>query len=312
MDYLNIINKRYTSNVFVNQPTDSVGALPIEITRTKQYSTEKPYISIVMPVHNQESIIARNIASIFCCTTEKLYELILILDSCSDATKQAILEFLTTAVIPPLLTSIVIIQSQTPLFETSCDNIGFLCSRGKYILEIQADMEMTEMGYNMKLLAPFKMFKHLVGVSGRCCHGLTYGNGVGKLGGLVEKPLDVKIDRNTFYISETCNRGPLMLDHKKVRELGYLDEKHYFLDNSDHDFFARAYAQKKWICGYMPIEFHAPLTNGTTRKPRDALNEQFYNYKKSTCTGRGFLHSYLQSRPAPRPIQMFPIREKEL
>jgi glycosyltransferase involved in cell wall biosynthesis len=309
MDYLKLIHCRYQSKLFVNEPIESEGSLPMKILHNTQYNTEKPYISIVMPVHNQETIIANNIASMFRHTTETFYELILIVDSCSDNTEQEITKILSSPIIPSLVTNILVIQSTTPLFETSCDNIGFLCSRGKYILEIQADMEMTEEGYNMKLLRPFKSFNNLVGVSGRCCHGLTYNDGVGKLGGLVEKPLSNTIDRNTFYISETCNRGPLMLDTKKVRELGYLDEKNYFLDNSDHDFFVRAYAQKHWICGYMPIEFHAPLSNGTTRKPRDPLNERFYTNKRNTCREHGFLQTYLQSRPSPRHIQAFPMQE---
>jgi hypothetical protein len=122
-------------------------------------------------------------------------------------------------------------------------------------------------------------------------------DGIGKLGVAVENPIHPSIDRRMFYIYETCNRGPLLLDREKLRELGYLDERNYFLDYSDHDLFARAYAYKQWICGYRPIEFSSPIANGTTRKERDALNTYWYTYRKSVCTGNGFLAEYIAKSP---------------
>jgi hypothetical protein len=63
-----------------------------------------------------------------------------------------------------------------------------------------------------------------------------------------------------------------------------------------------------WLCGYMPIEFTAPLSHGSTRKKRDEANERMYQFKLSTCIPEnGFLHKYLQSRPAPRPIRAVPL-----
>ncbi len=44
-----------------------------------------------------------------------------------------------------------------------------------------------------------------------------------------------------------------------------MDEENYFLDDSDHDLMARAYLEKKYICGYVPIDFKAPLCDGSTR-----------------------------------------------
>ena len=81
------------------------------------------------------------------------------------------------------------------------------------------------------------------------------------------------MDRNTFYTYETCNRGPLLLDRQKVKELGYLDAEHFFQDNSEHDLMARAYLTKGYICGYVPLDFSSPLAQGSTRKKRDAKNE---------------------------------------
>lgn len=95
--------------------------------------------------------------------------------------------------------------------------------------------------YNQKLIAPFTLNPAIIGLSARCTHDLLDGNGVGKLGRDVEQPFPADTPRNVYYIGETCNRGPLALDMKKVRMMGYLDEVNFFLDNSDHDLFARAY-----------------------------------------------------------------------
>jgi hypothetical protein len=193
------------------------------------------------------------------------------------------------------------LKSEIPLFETSADNIGFFCSQGKYCLEIQADMEMTDKGYNMRLLQPFLLDNNIIGISGRCCHDFKCSKGIGKLGAdILIKINDLPhVDINSYYIGETCNRGPLLLDREKLITMKYLDEVNYFLDNSDHDLFARAFVEKGWTCGYVPIDFFTLLENGTTRKKRDILNEMYYEKKKfETQNGKnGFLFKNINNIP---------------
>ena len=174
-------------------------------------------------------------------------------------------------------------NSYLPLFETKCDNIGFRCSTGIYCLEIQADMNMTEMGYNLQLTKPFHILDNVIAVSGRCAHNLYNGYGIGKLGERVENTLEeLNIERNLFYVFETCNRGPLLIHKAKLEELGFLDEENYFLDDSDHDLMIRAYLSKGYICGYVPIDFHAPLQLGSTRNTNryDGCNEYLVNKRE--------------------------------
>ena len=288
-----LLNNRYNTTNFVNHPNYEHG---IEIVQHKTFLNEKPFFSIVTPVYNQENIIIQNFKSILDNTTEKYYEIICILDSCSDNTETNVINFVNNMNVEyPLLVKIVILKSNIPLFETSADNLGFICSQGEYILEIQADMTMTQHGYNMKLLKPFTLNENIIGISGRCCHSFDGTNGIGKLGLDVTKQLSPNIDQNAYYIGETCNRGPLLLHNSKLKELGYLDEVNYFQDDSDHDLFARAYFFKNWICGYVPIEFCSPLEYGSTRKPRDYNNEKYYKIKKDTTQdgANGFLKHFL-------------------
>jgi hypothetical protein len=200
--------------------------------------------------------------------TEGFFELILILDFCLDKTEVTLLNYLDTlrTTRENLIQIRVFKNSEKPLFETKCDNLGFRESLGIYCLEIQADMEMTEQGYNLELEKPFKMFENIIAVSGRCAHNLFDGRGHGKLGEAVEQTLEtLGIQKNIFYSFETCNRGPLLLHRGKLEELGFLNETDFFLDNSDHDLMARAFLEKQYMCGYVPIEFSSPIQDGSTR-----------------------------------------------
>ena len=238
------------------------------------YNAGEVIYSIVTPIYNQENIIVKNLQSVIDNTLEN-FEIILILDFCFDKTEQNIINYLNTYnnTNKNLICIKIFKNTEKPLFETKCDNIGFKHSTGKYCLEIQADMEMTELGYNLHLTKPFNLLNNVIAVSGRCCHYLFNHDGFGKLGSNIEKKIEsLNVDKNKFYVMETCNRGPLLIDRTKLMELNYLDEDNYFLDDSDHDLFARAYLSKGYICGYVPIDFNAPLCNGSVR------NNLNYNY----------------------------------
>ena len=232
--------------------------------------SEKPLYSIVTPIYNQENIIVKNLKSII-EKTEGFFEILLILDFCFDKTEERLLNYLDSlhTIRENLIQLRVFKNSEKPLFETKCDNIGFRASIGAYCLEIQADMEMVEQGYNLELEKPFKMFENIIAVSGRCSHNLFDGRGFGKLGEAVEQTLEtLEIQRSVFYSFETCNRGPLLLHRGKLEELGFLNEIDFFLDNSDHDLMARAFLEKEYMCGYVPIEFRSPIQDGSTRNTK--------------------------------------------
>ena len=266
----------------------------------KIFNDDDIVYSIVTPVYNQENIIVEHIKSYIFNTLDN-FEIIIILDSCSDNTKDNLLDFISNFKnMNKNFIQIRILETLEPLFETKCDNIGFKISKGKFLLEIQADMKMTEKGYNIHLAKPFKLLDNVIAVSGRCAHNLYRGGGVGKLGKSIMTEISkLNVNKNTFYTYETCNRGPLLLDRKKVEELGYLDEQNYYLDNSDHDLMARAYIFKKYICGYVPIDFEADLKNGSTRKIKDERNIKKLKELKSKIDS-GHINKY---RKVWKPLQ---------
>tara|TARA_R110002074_G_scaffold65363_1_gene155431 strand:+ start:4680 stop:5540 length:861 start_codon:yes stop_codon:yes gene_type:complete len=269
--------------------------------------------SIVVPIYNQCDIIVNNLNS-YITNTINPFEIILILDYCWDDSEKNIITFLDNYEnINKDLMQIVIYKNEEPLFETKCDNIGFKASIGKYCLEIQADMEMTEHGYNLHLTKPFNILNTIIAVSGRCCHNLFTGGGVGKLGRSIEQPIEnLRVDKNIFYVYETCNRGPLLIDRSKLIELNYLNDDIYYLDDSDHDLMARAYLEKKYICGYVPINFNSPLSHGSTRNNK--CSDQHYN--NINITKKRILHQiYKENNKMPyyksiwknKPIEKYNI-----
>lgn len=243
--------------------------------------------SIIVPVYNQENIIYKNIESILKYTGGS-FELIIILDFCYDDTENILIKFFNNYnhANNNLYNVRIFKQPNTPIFEASCDNIGFIMSNGIYCLEIQADMEMTQQNYNIHLSKPFKKYNNVLAVSGRCAHNLfDRPGGIGKIGTLIEKSVsELNIDKNKFYTYETCNRGPLLFDRQKLKQLNYLDELNHHLHDDDHDIMIRGYLKYGYICGYVPIDFNSPLFNGSTRKNiinhNEIINKKYNKLRK--------------------------------
>ena len=297
-------HKNYYNGQLCNNPTPVDGQSEPQVILYKQYSNNTIEYSVVIPVFNQEEIIEQNILSVL-THMEGYFEIIIILDNCIDKTESILLNLFNNVNLTSLV-KVILIKQETPVFETTCDNIGFILSSGKYIVEIQADMEMTEYGFNTSLARPFKKYDDIIGISGRCTHIFGAPVGAGKLGELVSQPLSGDLDRNTLYMFGTCNRGPLVLDREKLKSMEFLDEQNYFLDNSDHDLFARSYYLKGWRCGYVPIEFNAPLKNGSTRKNINdsikELNKYVYDLKIKRGTG-GFEKTVHNRQQVPIEIR---------
>lgn len=244
-----------------------------ELVLHKEYNNQGPKFSIIIPIHNQGDFVSRQLESVLANTLGP-YEIITILDNCSDNSKESLLSRIESGPIPGNLSSITVFENQAGMFETSADNLGFAKARGEIVVEIQADMEILTTGYNLNLACPLIIYSDLIAVSGRCCHSInknSLGFNVGKIGRKVEAPHEVLQhydNYNAIFLSHSVNRGPLALVKKKITELGYLDEFHYCLGEDDHDLFLRAWKEKKWRTAFIPVEFHSPLDRGSTRRPR--------------------------------------------
>jgi len=291
-------SRYYKHGRLASDPEPYLGQSEPVVTYARRYKSSRFELSIVIPVYNQDAIIARTLKSVI-ANTSGLYELILVIDGCTDRSSEICVEVLNAIPMDSGLCQAVVITQSSPVFEAACDNIGFSVSDADFIIEIQADMQLHDPGYDGRLISALRKYPDLIGVSGRCSHPFHSVWGVGKLGEMIEHPLPDSIDRSKIYVSGTCNRGPLALRRSMLVELRFLDERNYYLLDSDHDLFARAYLQYGWRCGYVPVEVISILAEGSTRKPVNAtdssqgemsLNERIRAMKEESCR-HGFLRA---------------------
>jgi hypothetical protein len=275
-----------------------------EIVVDRIYRQDLPTFSVVMPIHNQGPILYDVLMKLF-IHTHGLYDLFLILDGCTDESRQETLRALDH--IPIELCQLTVVSLAEGVFETSCDNLGFVNARAPYIVEVQADMQIQTSNYNVLLALPLEIYPDLIAVSGRSCHTFRPPYvGEGKLGDKAEEPHCMPFSRyNQIFLSQTVNRGPMVLRREMVEALGYLNEQQFVLEHDEHDLFYRAWTQKGWRTAFYPVEVYSPLAWGSTRKARPPHVQAYLDSRRKPLPFYDVsrLPSY-EIRSLPNPAQL--------
>lgn len=236
-------------------------------------------ISIVMPIHNQESITQKILRGIYNNSSENVKELILILDGCTDNTRSVVEEFLKEYNESDRFNLKLFITPN--IFEVRSCNIGFKNSTCPWIINIQDDIEILEKDFDQRLMKPFLKFDNLLGVTGRDSANVSLNSNnqieFTDLAGRDAVSSNLK-DRNKFYVRDIINRAPILFNHEKLRQLGYLDEDFAPICQDDTDLFLRAYKKYGYICGSYLIDYNSPLEWGGTRKSIEVSN--FVNWSE--------------------------------
>ena len=73
-----------------------------------------------------------------------------------------------------------------------------------------------------------------------------------------------------------------------------------FLDGSDMDLCVRAYIEKSYICGYVPIDFSAPIVHGSTRNYNTYNNSESYQINKRE---KERLHAICANKPGLKKFE---------
>lgn len=129
-------------------------------------------LSVVMPVFNQQDLIRHNLNQLSTCIKSR-WELILIDDSSTDKSLGVALDWAAEAHSQyDALCRARVLKTKHQVFETLCDAIGINEATGPYVLEVQSDMEILELGFDKKLLCAIKSHQDLLMISGRGCHTL--------------------------------------------------------------------------------------------------------------------------------------------
>ena len=101
--------------------------------------------SIILTVHNKGWLIDKVIQNIYKNTVGS-YELIVILDGCTDNSEEVVLENVHRDAT---------ILYAANVFETTANNIGLRRATGEKVIIVQDDMVITEEAWNKRLQKPF-------------------------------------------------------------------------------------------------------------------------------------------------------------
>jgi GT2 family glycosyltransferase len=280
----------------------------------------EPRFTVVMPTFNHAPAIQDSIAA--AATTASLpFDCIVVDDGSEDLTVERAKAFFRSGP-SSLLARATIIRNSVPVYETASDNLGFALAETEIIIEVQADIQIREPGFDALMLRALATSPTPSAVSGRCGHtfrSLRSGAGfrslfpgrsgefVGLCGKTIETPEAVNPIKGRIYRCETVNRGPWVLLKSDLERHGYLDERHFFQGNDDHDYHRRVFEMEGRRPLYVPISLYAPLTLGAVRRRRTGLNREVFNTLKAEKRGSPAFHHFLDSLGPPMaPVALGP------
>jgi len=239
-----------------------------------------PNVSIILTIHNKESLVDSVIKAIAENSTTN-YEFLCILDGCTDNSKNFAQNAIDKYTIPEYSIC------ETPdVYETIANNIGMKEAKGDYFILVQDDMIVDEKGWDERLIKPLMAFDDVAIVSSRlACNILPKKN----IHNIHEDVFVDMADSNTiksrdqFAIRKIIARGPVALNAEKIKRLNYLDIEYAPYTWDDVDLCARAYKEFGWLCGYYESKCISKPEWGTTRTK--TANAHFWNITCSRNSG---------------------------
>lgn len=228
--------------------------------------------SIILTVHNKEFLINDVLNGIKSKTTGN-YELIIVIDGCTDNTLQIVENFQKENL------QIKTVITQTPdVFETKANNAGLKLVNSEIAIIIQDDMVIKEDGWNDRLTKPFREFDDVFGVTAQCSHNWEFNPNSKHIHTNVNNNYEWSdilnhvdhankstIDRNTFAIRQCVNRGPLALNYEDLSSLNFFDEQFAPQDMDDHDLCFRMQEKIGKVVGCYWIDYECKPNWGGTR-----------------------------------------------
>jgi glycosyltransferase involved in cell wall biosynthesis len=228
--------------------------------------------SIILTIHNKDFLIA-NVLNAIKKYTIGQYELIIVLDGCTDNSESIVYEFKKSN------QDIKINILETPdVYEIMANNAGLKASNSEIAILIQDDVIVNEDGWNHRLTKPFRTFDDVFAVTANCAHNwefnpnskhiLTNVNNNYEWSDIinhVDHANKNTISRDTFGIRQCANRGPLALNYSDMESLNFFDETFYPTYMDDHDLCFRMQEKIGKVVGCYWIDFISDNSWGGSR-----------------------------------------------
>lgn len=231
--------------------------------------------SVILTIHNKAWLIDRVLHGIFENSRDDDYELIIVIDGCTDNSESVVESFCELH--KPSRVPMKILHAPN-VFETKANNLAARSASGETIVIVQDDMVIKENGWLSRMRKPIREFSDIFAVTARTAHNWVYNTSN------AHERLDVELDncwcdillhvdhanrkntpRDVFAIRESVNRGPLMIRHDVLQKMDYFDEKFSPQDMDDHDLCYRTYKSLGMRSGCYWIDFDTQDEWGGTR-----------------------------------------------
>jgi glycosyltransferase involved in cell wall biosynthesis len=226
---------------------------------------EENSVSIVMPVYNKEKLIGRVVDGMLKNISSNVKEVIFIFDACKDNSQNEVLKQLVNK---PDNLDVLFYISDEELYETRACNLGFVNSKCEYSLNIQDDQILNQKNFDQELMRPFKVIPNLLAVSARDAVDCEIKSGRLEFTNVAGK--DVNSPKGIFYCRDIVNRGPVLFNNEKLKEIGYLDEAFRPQNQDDTNACLTAYAQRGYVVGSYMVDYISEDSWGGTRNPEKA------------------------------------------
>jgi GT2 family glycosyltransferase len=299
----------------INQPVPHRRRQLPEVVYHATLNRHAPQFTVVTPTFDYGAIVDEYIDATATNATLP-FDWVLVDDGSEDATADRAKTIFASGRYP-LVARATIVRNPVPVFETACDNLGFSLAETEVIVEIQCDIRIREAAYDELLLGALATQPKPAALSGRCGHSFfglrppvvrrLLGRGrtdcIGLCGKLIETPEAAHPLRGRLYRCDTVPRGPWVVLKSDLVRHGYLDERHFFLGDDDHDYHRRLFEAEGRRPLYVPMSLYSPLRSGASRKQRTGVNREVFRSLKAEKKGsQGFLR-FLASQTKPSPPQ---------
>ena len=300
----------------VGQPAPHRGRRPPELLYHATLNAVEPRFTVVTPMFNAAESVDDYLEATAAHATLP-FDWIVIDDASDDGTGDRAKALLARNRHPAVARA-TIVRNPVPVFETACDNLGFTLADTEVIVEIQGDIQIQEAAYDALLIRAFATMPKPSSLSGRCGHSFLelrnrfaramFGRGqdecVGLCGTLIERPESIDPLRGRLYRCDTVPRGPWVVLKSDLVRYGYLDERHFFLGNDDHDYHRRLLEAEGRRPLYVPMAIRSPLRLGATRRRRSGVNEEVFQALKAEKKGSPEFRRFLGQARSSVPQQV--------
>lgn len=132
-----------------------------------------PRVSVVIPLHKRAGRVGGLLDRLGYSLTLPA-EVIVIDDASRDATLAEVLTWadrLENTQTP--VVRVIVLRNRWAHFETYCDVVGFRLATAPYVVEVQADMQLDDVGFDHRMISALQIHKDIVAISGRGVHPLS-------------------------------------------------------------------------------------------------------------------------------------------